>query len=263
MVNAQAADVRHSVRCQRLQAPESDLACHRLGHKIDQTAANGLPVDSFPRCGLCEAVVADSAEVPGLTVWVVKSVVAKVAALLPRGRIAQIVPRPEATGFVAVTERLARGRIISAAGEMAVHTRPIMRCVMNQVRAGFDRPAGTFRDLWDGLVPETLAVLARAGREREPFLCGLLPVINRVRADALTVCEVLTNNHRIDRHRRRKRQHQRRTPTRDSASRRLVGYRPQQRTQVLAESGHVLDQPCRDQTVGTRRRVDRVDLRIR
>jgi hypothetical protein len=55
----------------------------------------------------------------------------------------------------------------------------MIRCVMNQVRAGFDRAAVTFRDLpdhhWDGLGPVETTVLIRAGLERVPCLCGVVP----------------------------------------------------------------------------------------
>ena len=44
-VQAEATDVCHLVRRQRLQASKSDLARCRIWHEIDQSAADGLAVD--------------------------------------------------------------------------------------------------------------------------------------------------------------------------------------------------------------------------
>ena len=65
-------------------------------------------------------MVADPTEVACFCTRIVERVVAKIAAILPRIRIGQIMPGPESTGLVAITERLARGCTDSFAGEMTV-----------------------------------------------------------------------------------------------------------------------------------------------
>ena len=74
-----------SFECAPPRPSEPDLACHRLGYEVDQSAANGLAMDSAPGRELHEAAVADSTNVACLAGRTVEGAVAKVAAVRPRG----------------------------------------------------------------------------------------------------------------------------------------------------------------------------------